>query len=445
MHQSQLFTLTRLRLATWYAGVMGVILSLSGMAIYYIMAQAHWHGLHQELESVTGTLHDTLEPTLRQPGQIEAEVEQALPRLCIATKVCEDEPNQSSRQVMGVVYQSGYYVRFLSLSETIVATLGYQPEGLPIELHPLWQTMEDRQGDRYHHISLLLQTATGEPWGYIQVGRSLKDFDDHLASLRWILLIGLPGVFALIMAASWGLSGLAMRPVYLSYSHIQQFTADVAHELRTPLAAIRATLESVLQVPHLSEIEARSTLQTIERQNLRLAQLVQDLLLLSRLDRQERSHHPQPCCLNDLLSDVVEELAALAIAADLILVANVANSPLYVCGDAENLYRLFNNLVINAIQYTLPGGKVVLSLAIDHHDVLIQVQDTGIGIAPSEQARIFERFYRVQSDRSRATGGSGLGLAIAQAIAQTHHGTIQVQSELGKGSTFTVRLPRISS
>ncbi len=110
-------------------------------------------------------------------------------------------------------------------------------------------------------------------------------------------------------------------------------------------------------------------------------------------------------------------------------------------GDEEQLYRLVSNLIINAIQYTLAGGKVAAILERSEHHALIKIQDTGIGIAAKEQKRIFARFYRVNSDRSRASGGSGLGLAIAQAIVQGHHGSLQVQSELGKGSTFIIRLP----
>jgi signal transduction histidine kinase len=100
------------------------------------------------------------------------------------------------------------------------------------------------------------------------------------------------------------------------------------------------------------------------------------------------------------------------------------------------------NLAANAIRYTLKGGDISAKLEQDDRHIFIKVQDSGIGIAPEHQSRIFDRFYRVNSDRARTTGGSGLGLAITQAIAQAHHGVIQVQSQLGKGSLFTVRLPQ---
>jgi signal transduction histidine kinase len=112
-----------------------------------------------------------------------------------------------------------------------------------------------------------------------------------------------------------------------------------------------------------------------------------------------------------------------------------------VMGNEEQLYRLCANLVTNAIHYTPAGGEVTVWLKQQEAHAIVQVQDTGIGIAIADQTHIFDRFYRVTSDRSRRTGGSGLGLAIAKAIAQTHQGDIQIQSELGKGSTFTVWLP----
>jgi signal transduction histidine kinase len=442
MNQNKLFNLTRWRLAAWYAGVMGVILSLSGVSIYEVMDQVHWHVLHQELQLVAGTLHDGLEPKLMQPGKVETTIEQSLPGLCIVGRTCPETSETTNRHLLGVVQQAGYYVRLLDLSEQVVATLGYQPENLLIEPQTLWQTLEDSVGNRYHQISLPLKNKRGQLWGYLQVGRSLKDFDGHLVSLRWIMLVGLPLALLLITAASWWLSGLAMRPVYQSYRHIQQFTADAAHELRTPLAAIRATLESVLGMPSISETESRSTLQTLERQNYRLSQLVQDLLLLSRMNVQQNFIETQPCCLNDIVSDIVEELSALAIAADVLLLLEIrVNGALYIWGDEEKLYRLLVNLVTNAIQYTPEGGKVTVILNANAGHAVIHIQDTGIGIALKDQMHIFDRFYRVNRDRSRATGGAGLGLSIAQAIAQAHQGSIQVQSQVNQGSTFTVRLP----
>jgi signal transduction histidine kinase len=442
MNRNQIFSQTRWRLAIWYAGVMGVILSLSGVAIYYIMSQVHGFGLHQELESVAGTLHDSLEPNLQRPGRIEPEAVEALPGLCVVSKACDEKVNSPTRHVLGVVQREGYYVRLLDFSGKVVATLGYSPAGLTTNRQTRWQTVNDQLGNRYHQISLPLNTSSHRAWGYIQVGRSLKEFDTHLSSTRWVLLLGLPVIFLLITLASWWLAGLAMRPVYQSYQQMQQFTADAAHELRTPLAAIRATVQAVLRIPNISETESRNTLQTIERQNGRLSQLVQDLLLLSRMDAQALVIKQQSCCLNDLISDVVEEFAALALDHHVLLTQYIeSNKRLYISGDEEQLYRLLTNLVTNAIQYTSSKGQVTVMLDQNDQWALIHIQDNGIGINTADQNRIFDRFYRVNCDRSRQTGGAGLGLAIAQAIAQAHRGNIQVQSSLERGSRFTVRLP----
>jgi two-component system OmpR family sensor kinase len=349
----------------------------------------------------------------------------------------------SSRHILSAVNQGNYYVRFFDRSGRLIAIGGVYPQGLPQVLNKeRWQTLKDDKANVYHQISLSLHTRDNRDWGYFQVGRSLKDFNDYLNNVKWILMLGLPTTLILVSISSWCLAGLAMQPIYQSYRQIQQFTADAAHELRTPLAATQATVESARSVPHLDEKEVQDILDTIGRQNRRLIQLVADLLLLARLEQQSVQQRRQLCCLNDIVSDLEEEFAALAISKSVTLTSSVrVHNPLNVIGDEEQLYRLVSNLIINAIQYTPAGGQVTVALERNDDRALIHIQDTGIGIAPSEQTQIFDRFYRVNSDRSRHTGGSGLGLAIALAIVQAHQGSIQVQSELGKGSTFIIRLP----
>ena len=440
MNRNKIFFGARLHLAGWYAGVMGIILTLSGVGIYQVMLHAHWQAVDRELESVAGTLHDSLEPLLQQSDRIAPSVQQILPNLCIVGEKCERE--STNRHVLGAIQQESFYALFLSRSGTLIATVGKQPIGTTPRTEPdAWQTIEDRQGNRYHQISLLLKNSNGKPWGYLQVGRSLADYDNHLEQSKLTLLVSLPIAFLIVSIASWYLAGMAMQPVYASYRQIQQFTADAAHELRTPLAAIRATVESVLSSDSSPEIESRDVLQTINRQTIRLSQLVQDLLLLSRLDLQAIASQKQPCCLNEIVSDLVEEVAALALQADIDLKLKIVDEPkIYVIGNEEQLYRLMLNVLINAIYYTPEHGKVEVSLDRLDHYAIIQIQDTGIGIDSIDLPYIFDRFYRVNSDRSRKKGGSGLGLAIAIAIAKVHNGNIQVKSKLGKGSIFTIRL-----
>ena len=441
MHQNTLFNRTRVHLAAWYAGVMGLILGFSGLTMHQMLAVAHEHAVEQELKSLSGTLHDTLEPKLKQPNQIEPVIEQSLPGLCLVKTDCSNEAHD--RHILGIVQAGHYYVRFFTQSEHLLASLG-NPEGLPPpEAKEGWHTLQDQNGTRYHQTTLLLKTATGSAWGYMQIGRSLKEYDDHLATVRLLLAIGLPLSMLAVAGASWWLAGVAMRPVYQSYRQMQQFTADAAHELRTPISAIRANVESVQSVDPLPHAEMQETLEAIGRQTDRLANLVQDLLLLSRMDQQVLTAKHQPCCLNDLIQDLVESLSVLEIAASIKLLVHSIKEPLWVIGEESQLTRLFSNLIVNALQYTPPDGIVTVILERDESNALIQIQDTGIGIAPADQSRIFDRFYRISSDRSRQTGGVGLGLAIVQAIARSHGGAITVESALSRGSSFTVRLPLI--
>ncbi len=436
----KVFLTARSRLAIWYAGVMGGILCLSGIGSYLVMAHAHWQSLDRELASVAGTFHDILEPNLETPNQLSPQSKQILPKLCIVGKVCDPSVN-SQQHILGGVHQEGYYLRLVTLSGKLLATLKPQPvdSSLIIIATENWQTIVDEKGERYHQVSLLLITTQGQDWGYLQVGRSLNDYDRHLGESKLALLIGVPIALSLISIASWWLSAKAMQPAYKSYQQIQQFTADAAHELRTPLAAIQATTESVLRQDTLSELEARDTLKTIERQNHRLSQLVIDLMLLSRMDLHIQTQ-AQTCCLNDILNDLIEELAPLALSQAIALKSDIPISPLKVTGNEEQIYRLFANLIANGIRYNHKGGEVKVKLSHKDRHAIIEVQDTGIGIAQIEQEKIFERFYRINSDRSRSTGGSGLGLAIAQAIALSHKGNITVNSELEKGSKFIVHL-----
>ncbi len=440
MKHSQVFHITRLRLAGLYAGTMGVILTICAVGFYEAMAHSHVSELNHRIESVAGTLHDGLEASLQKPGKLEPVVQKFVPTLSISGVT--HSHNSTALHYLGVFQEDGYYIRFLDLSGQLLASGGQVPSDLPVQIETEpWQTLEASDGTRYRQLSLLLKTANQTSWGYMQVGRSLSELDKHMVWVRLILLVGLPSAMLLVVAASWWLAGQAVQPVYKSYRQMQQFTADAAHELRTPLAAIQANLESALTAD-ASDADAWDILRTVERQNTRLSQLVHDLLILSRMDSQELSAKRQLCNLNDLVNDLVEEFSALAIAANVSLTAGGSSTvPIVVFGNEEQLYRLVANLITNSIQYTPAGGKITVHLKREDHCALIQVHDTGIGIAPPEQSRIFDRFYRVNSDRSRHTGGAGLGLAIAQAIVQAHHGTIQVESERDKGSIFTVQLP----
>ena len=443
MNEVTLFRRTRWRLTCWYAGVMGVILGVSSFGVYEAIDHAHRMTADRELQSVAGRLHDYLEPTLQQPNELAEATQRLLPGPCLGTELCLPPPESFASHSPGDMFQSHYYIRLLSPSGELLAHAGLHPPGLPLTSPQVpWQVLQDEVRVRYRQTTLPLHATNRLLWGYLQVGSSLEESDRYLAMVRLVLLIGLPLGMAFVSLASWALAGLAMRPIRRSFQQMQQFTADAAHELRTPIAAAQATVESVLGGTQPSGSDAEEMLQVLDRQHQRLSQLIQDLLLLTRLDCQVQTNPLVPCCLQDLVSDLVEELAALALHKHIHFQAQMeAKLPLHVLGDEAQLYRLVFNLVVNALQYTPEGGQVTISLGQQAQQALIAIQDTGMGIAPKELAKIFDRFYRVDHDRSRQTGGSGLGLSIAQAIAHIHCGEITVQSQPDRGSTFTLHLP----
>ncbi len=445
---NKLFRRSRWQLTGWYTGVMAVVLAISALGMYEAIAHAHRVSADRELKSVAEAVHDSLEKTLTANGQLESDSSNLLPSLCLAGDPClaPFEHNQNHYHPEEL-YSSNYYIRVLGTDGTLVAIAGDYPPGLPSpDISSLWQSLRDGSGQPYRQIILPLYALDDQQLvGRVVVGRSLNDFAVYLATVRWNMALGLPIVLALTAVAGWWLAGVALEPVQMSYRNIQQFTADAAHELRTPLSAVQATTESVVRLPDISDAEARDTLQVIARQNHRLTRLVSDLLLLSRLDIQTTAPG-LACCLQDVLSDIEEEMAALAIAKGIYLwLDQPAAPPLIVVGHEEQLYRLVLNVVSNALQHTPADGKVTIRLRAVDKQALIAVDDTGGGIHPDDQPRIFDRFYRIEKDRSRQSGGAGLGLSIALAIAQAHGGSIHVKSAVSKGSTFTIKLPLASA
>ncbi|MBW4542062.1 MAG: HAMP domain-containing histidine kinase [Myxacorys chilensis ATA2-1-KO14] len=452
MKDNQLFGATRFRLALWYASVMACIMGICGLGVYQVVAHAYRRTIDQGLQAVTGVVAKRIEPVLQRPEQLRQVADHLSLKLCLTKTDCI--PSTEAAQLPGIIRPPlvgvpdpiNYYIRLLDSTGRPIVVMGLQVDQLPSTSGKAqWQTLTDHQGIHYRQVSLPLQIQN-QPGGHVQVGRSLQDLDQNLAALRWTLLLGCAIALLLVAWSSWWLAGLAMQPIYRSYQQMQQFTADAAHEFRTPLAAMQATIESTLRFQTKPESSTLDTsggaLAVLQRQTLRLSELVKDLLLLTRIDQRKRTGEHLPCCLNDLISDLMEELAFLAVKEEVELSMQLqASDTVYVLGDEEQLYRLVCNLTNNAIQATPAGGKVTVLLNKDEQYAVIRVQDTGLGIAPAEQRRIFDRFYRVEQDRSRHTGGSGLGLPIALAIAHAHHSTIQVQSKVGEGSIFTLRLP----
>ncbi len=218
----------------------------------------------------------------------------------------------------------------------------------------------------------------------------------------------------------------------------RDFISNVSHELRTPLAGIRAAAETLQEGAIDDRPAAVEFLGHIQREVDRLTQLVEELLELSRIESGASPLRFEQLDVGALAHDAVKRFAQQAERAGLVLRADLPGEPLYIIGDGERLERALGNLVANAIKFTPSGGEISVAADAGDADVAISVRDTGIGIEPEQQARVFERFYK--ADRGRGSG-TGLGLAIVKHIVQAHGGSVSVESRPGRGSTFTMHLP----
>jgi signal transduction histidine kinase len=226
-----------------------------------------------------------------------------------------------------------------------------------------------------------------------------------------------------------------------SFGALRRFTADASHELKTPLTVIRADVERSMS-PNASSNDKAVALEEALQQVTRMADLVDSLLTLARADEGRFDLYREPVELGPLVKEVVETARLLGEEAGVTIGAPVIDDAV-VQGDLTRIRQLFLNLVTNAIKYTPRNGRVDISLSNDGTTAQFTVRDTGIGIAAADLPYVFERFWRADRVRSRASerGGFGLGLAISQWIAQAHGGALTVQSKLTRGSTFTVTLP----
>ncbi|MFI9406147.1 sensor histidine kinase [Nocardia sp. NPDC052316] len=230
-----------------------------------------------------------------------------------------------------------------------------------------------------------------------------------------------------------------------SEAKMRQFVADASHELRTPLTTIRGFAELYRQG---ATTDPDLFMDRIERESQRMGILVEDLLMLARLDAQRPLERRQVDLLA-VASDAVHSARAMAAAANpdaprrsIELEIHSGEGTLEVIGDETRLRQVLSNLLNNALTHTPPDAAVVVRLTPAADEVLLEVADTGPGLPTDEAERIFERFYRTDSSRTRTSGGTGLGLSIVQALVTAHGGTVDVRSVEGEGSTFIVRLPR---
>ncbi|MCT1903449.1 two-component system histidine kinase PnpS [Oceanobacillus sojae] len=220
----------------------------------------------------------------------------------------------------------------------------------------------------------------------------------------------------------------------------KDFVANVSHELRTPITSIRGFAETLKDAQH-DEKAAEEFIEIIYKESHRLQLLIEDLLELSRLEREGFQLEKEDFHVKQMIDAVLPSLEQKAKKKELNFTMSIS-SDVSIHADAEKLKQVIINLVDNAINYTPSGGNVNLKVSEDEHRVHFSVEDTGIGMEQKVLQRVFERFYRVDKDRSRNTGGTGLGLAIVKHIVEVHQGEIVVDSEVNKGTTIHVYIPK---
>jgi signal transduction histidine kinase len=289
------------------------------------------------------------------------------------------------------------------------------------------------------------QVYNDSQWiGTVYLGKDVTEYY-HVLKILFFVLIG-GTLLCLIMASGAGhyISGRAMIPINQSFARQREFVADASHELRTPLTVLLASVD-VVQADEDNKFSAFSgqILHDMKDEIRKMTKIVSDLLTLARADAGVLEVLKEKINISIITKQVIRLLQTRANEKKITLSLE-GSETLQIYADQARISQLLFILIDNAIKYTPLHGEVKVQLAsvdTDGPKLKIVVQDTGVGIATEYQPMIFERFYRVDKIRSREAGGTGLGLAIARWIVEVHGGVIQVKSEMGKGSTFTVLLP----
>ena len=282
----------------------------------------------------------------------------------------------------------------------------------------------------------------GEQLGMVFVGKEVSAVYLGLQKATWTLAV--IAVLALIIATGvgYGMAGRAIIPLREAYEKHRQFAADASHELRTPLSVVLASAELLDNDPSITSPFLKQVIGDVRDEVKKMTKLVSDLLVVARSDNQALKLKITKFDLGAVLDQTMRMMQPLADKKNIKLKREGEESAI-LRADEQKLKQLALIFVDNALKYTPEGGEVTVRLRTPSATrAAFDVQDTGIGISPEDQQKVFDRFYRVDKTRSREMGGNGLGLAIAQEIVRLHNGLIDLKSEPGKGTTFTVTLRR---
>ena len=275
--------------------------------------------------------------------------------------------------------------------------------------------------------------------GYLQIQVSTRVQDDAVRQFAMAVLVIAPLLVLGVGVAAYFFSGTAVSPIEKSNQLLRRFVADAGHELNTPVATIEGCLQTLGEPSKIGDM-SEELFEMLERASDRLRHLAKDLVVLARVEDLESELSRTEINLRDMTEYVIAELSSAAARRSIEI--HLGDFPdVSLVAHEESIHEILNNLIDNAIKYSENGGIIDISAQQGEQYISISISDAGEGIDEDEIEHIFDRFYRVDKSRSRNIGGSGLGLSIVKAAVARHKGYIGVESEAGKGSTFTVPLP----
>jgi len=314
------------------------------------------------------------------------------------------------------------------------------PAGVPILFSRLENAKRDVKEETYHiRVHTVPLREHHKPIGYLQLELSLKNIDGAIVYFGTTMALIAPFLLFGFGLAGYLFSSKAAHPVEESFSVLQRFVADASHELSTPISIVLANAES-MEADISNQESVKTKLETITRSTERMSTLVSDLMLLAKVESPHLLVRPEIVELDKIIYSVLSDFREL-FKAKSIQLTEESVPPVQIYGNSESIKCLITNLLQNALKYTDTAGTVKACLSIVGRQAKLSISDTGVGIPDENLPHIFDRFYRVDSSRSRTAGGSGLGLSIVKAIVDAHRGRIEVLSSPGKGTIFSIYLP----
>lgn len=461
----------RVRLTLWYVLLLAITLALFSAAIYFAVRSALYETLDDSLEDRA----NLAESLIRMDDGFVPNDEIAIPGDPL-------EGENFTRIYNGdgeLIFDNSGDLGVPESESAIARALLPRCDGCS-------HNSNTRHEDIGQGMRVLTQRVDGELGGFeavrvVEVGLSEGDLHDTLNILFWTIVIAYPLALIGATAGVIFLAGRALSPIDRmtqvarritaedlgqriggpqsndevgrlartfdemiarlddAFQRQRQFTADASHELRTPLTAIKGQTEVALQRER-DTAGYQEVLRTVNAEVDRMIRLVASLLALARADSGEIPLSRENVALNELVGDAAEQIGPIA-AEKQVTVEVDAPQPVRLSADQDLILQLLLNLLDNAVKYSPPGGTVRASVSTRDGQAEVRIADEGPGIAQEHQDRIFDRFYRADSARTRADGGAGLGLSISRWIVERHGGTIAVESTPGHGAAFIVRLP----